>query len=222
MAQLQAVGSRALGPQGCRSLPTSLPLLPTPHPLTTPRRWPGWSSPGRMACVPTETPVRVQVPAKPQGQLESPGAGGPSPEGLGTGAAHGGVGQLGLPQRLRQALCPRMRGHSSHPESAGAWVQRLQEAAACPTTASGLTAVSWGAGPRAPAVAPAAAPVLAEDPGGDGVGSGWGPQPALRAPAEAPVSLGTAGGPGLPAGSRDLGPSLGVQAPPGPRVSPPL
>ena len=64
--------------------------------------------------------------------------------------------------------------------------------------------------------------MLAEEPGGDGVGSGWGPQPALRAPAEAPVSLGTAGGPGLPAGTRDLGPSLGVQVPPGPRVSLPL
>ena len=85
--------------------------------------------------------------AKPQGHLEALGAGGPSPGGLGMGAARGGVGQLGLPQRLRQALCPRMRGHSSHPEPAGAWVQRLQQAAACPTTALGLTAASWGAGP---------------------------------------------------------------------------
>lgn len=56
------------------------PLLcrcPRPLPTDPPTpRWPGWSSPGRMACAPAETPVRVQVAAKPLGQLEALGAGG--------------------------------------------------------------------------------------------------------------------------------------------------
>lgn len=227
------MGSRALGPQGCRSPPTSLPLPPDPHPLTPTPRWPGQSSPGRMACAPAETPVRVQVPAKPQGRLEALGTRGPVTGGwvgLGMGAARGGVTGSGFLSVCTKPSAPWMRGHSSCPESADTWVQRLQAARRvgaggcclphhCLGAHGGLTG-GWA---RAPAGGPAAAPVLAEDPVSDrGVGRAGGPQPALRAPAEAPASLGTAGGPGLPKGSQDLGPSPGAQTTRGPRVSPPL